>query len=557
MQQIRPGLRQQGMDHRAAPDDDLAHRLRAGIDAGDLPAPDLADVQRRADRRARRRTVRTTAVAGASVLALVGVLSVAVPAISDVVAARDGAPAALVDRPQGAAEPNGDLTDPSVWPTLPAVRDHEDRYLSAPVVGTAVGKGTWSESFADMLDPWVGRECSPGPLRDTSETDAELGPRPSSTHSEPWSSERFGSDGTMIGDFTELAVLRWGSAVDGAGPAWRETVAQEAAGCPGAVRVQPGATVGGEPAVVVARPYAQGVVGSEEGLWSAMAIVGGGPTAVQVRYGGASGAQEAGDAALALLRAGVGAVTASDRLVRGTDASARSGGVDAARLTEFIDTQRWTTVPPLRTIGPPPKVWLSTSADLDAAFPGTRSWESGSIGGTGTDWMRSWCTPDALVGSAEATPRPADEMASVWEGRSGVLGRPRADIDVLRWRRTAGAVDDPGVNQVDHYTALEAADAWGVAIADDATACPGAVALDPAGLPGERATLTAVDEGGRWRVQAIAVGGPTAVRVRATIEADDAAAAGDRAVAMARRVVANTVRADAVEQGRTDPGPLP
>lgn len=325
VQQIRAGPRQRGVSQRPATDDDLVRRLRTGIDAGRMPAPDLADVQRRADRRARRRTVRTAAVAGASALALVGVLAVAVPAI-------DG------------------------------VRD----------------------------------------------------------------------------------------------------------------------------------------------------------------------------------------ATVADRAARTGGGDDRAGGVDDARLTGFTDPRRWATLPPLRTIGPPPPVWLSTEEDLEVAFPGTRSWEGQSIGGTGTDWLRSWCTSGLVVeGYVSGRPGgdpagyPADESASAWQGRAAVLGRPRVDVDVLRWRSP-----DP-------------ADAWGTEIDRDASRCPGAVALDPAGLPGERATLTAVRNGGSWRVQALTVGGPTAVRVQATIRADDAGAAGEQAVALARRVVANVVRADDVEQGRPDPGPLP
>lgn len=253
----------------------------------------------------------------------------------------------------------------------------------------------------------------------------------------------------------------------------------------------------------------------------------------------------------------------ADRAARALDVRARSGGVDSARLEAFTEPGRWAGLPALHTIGAPPTVDLVTGEDLATAFSSTDAWQSGAIAGTGVDWMRSWCTPDQLV--EIATPAtgtreggaPADELVSTWTPRSGSPEGVRVDVDVLRWHpRDLGDEPAGGPAGVDEI-ALSTADAWGAAIAADAATCPSATALDTTGLPGSRATLAAVDDGGHWRVQAVAVAGPTAVRVRATVAADDAAAAGDQAVAIARRVVANTVRADEVALGRPDPGPLP
>ena len=559
------------MSHQLPPDVDLGDRLRASIDSGDLPALDLADVDRRAGRRARRRTVGTAVVAGTSALAFVGVLVVAVPAINEVTGGR-AAPSASGAIADQAADPSGDLTDASLWPTLPPVKDSPVLYLTPAQVASAVGSGTWDQAAADMADPWTTRECSPSPLRDASEAEAGLGPRPSSSHVEPWAARRSQpAPEPAPGEplplpyeaFASLAALRWDASTDGAGRQWQQTIAKEAAGCPGAVRLSPGAVIGSMPVTVIAQPPTTDPGTVSDGTWSAMAVVAGGPTAVQVRYSGAPNARAAGDAALALLREGVAAVTAGDRAAAQVDDGARSGGVQAGRLAGFTDTQRWQSLPALPRSGPP-DVALVSAEDPKVAFAGTRSWQSQPIAGTGVDWQRSWCTPDRLVGIA--TPdlarareggAPADESTSIWIGRSGPSQRPRADVDVLRWH-PRDLADEPnsGPAGVDDI-ALSTADAWGAATAEDAVACPGAATLDPAGLPGAHATLTAVRDGDRWKVQAVSVGGPTGVRIRATVTADDAAAAGDQAVALARRVIANTVRADDVALGRTDPGPLP
>ena len=492
-------------------DVDLGERLRASIDGGDLPALDLADVQRRADRRARRRTVGTAVVAGTGALALVGVLAVTVPAINGVTGGRSAPSATGVLAEQAGSDPSGDLADASLWPTLPAVKDSPTLYLTPTAVASAVGSGTWDEAAADMVDPWTTRECSPSPLRDASEAEAGLGPRPSSTHVEPWAARRSQpAPEPAPGEplplpyeaFASLAALRWDGADDGAGRDWQQTIEQEAAGCPGAVRLSPDAVIGSMPVTVIAQRTTTDPEVVSDGSWSAMAIVAGGPTAVQVRYSGAPNAQAAGDAALALLREGVTAVAAGDRAAAQVDRGARSGGVQAGRLADFTDTQRWQSLPALHTIGAPPKVALVSAEDPEAAFAGTRSWESQPIAGTGVDWQRSWCTPDQLVGVA--TPdltrareggAPADESTSIWIGRSDLLQHPRADVDVLRWH-PRDLADEPnggpaGVDDV----ALSAADAWGAATATDATACPGATTLDPAGLPGAHATLSVVRDG--------------------------------------------------------------
>ncbi len=560
------------MSHQLPPDVDLGDRLRASIDGGDLPALDLPEVQRRADRRARRRTMGTAVVAGTSALAFVGVLAVAVPAIDGVTGGR-AAPStsgALADQ---AADPGNDLTDPSLWPTLPPVKDSPELYLTPAQVASAVGSGTWSGAAADTGDPWTSRECSPSPLRDASEAEAGVGPRPSSTHVEPWAAQRpEPAPEPAPGDprplpyeaFASLAALRWDPTAEGASRDWKKLVEKEAESCPGALRVNANATIGSTPVTVIAQPPTTDPEVVSDESWSAMAVVAGGPTAVQVRYSGAPDARAAGDAALALLREGAGAVAASDRSVPEVDGGARSGGVDAGRLSDFTDPERGGTAPPLRTIGAPPKVALVAADDLEVAFAGTRSWESRPIAGTGTDWLRSWCAPETIVdpsipdrpGDPLGGGAPGSESVGIWEGRSGVLQGPRVDVDVLRWHPRDPTGWPTGQAGVDG-TALSAADLWGSAIARDATTCPGAATLDPAGLPGTRATLTAVQDGDRWRVQAVTVGGPTAVRIQATIAADDDASAGDQAVAMARRVIANTVQADDMALGRADPGPLP
>ena len=568
VQQIGLGLRQAGMSHQLPSDVDLGERLRASIDGGDLPALDLVDVDRRADRRARRRAVGTAVVAGTGVLALVGVLAVAVPAINGVTGR--STPSASGTLAEQAADPSGDLTDASLWPTLPSLEEHPIPYLTPTAVASAFGAGTWYEPATSMLSPWTDRECAPGPSRDASE--AGVGPQPSSVYVEPWAARRSQpapqpAPGQPLPlpyeAFASLGVLRWDGASEGAGRDWQKTIEQEAAGCPGAVRLDPGAAIGSMPVTVIAQPPTTDPGVIPNGSWSAMAVVAGGPTAVQVRYDGAPDAQAAGDAALALLREGVKAVAAGDRAAAQVDDGARSGGVQAGRLTDFTDPQRWQSWPPLHTIGAPPKVALVTAEDLDRAFPGTGSWQSQPVGGTGTDWLRSWCASGLIVeeyvsGRPGGDPNgyPADEAASIWEGRAGVLQRPQVDVDVLRWHPrdpAGGSADQAGVDDI----ALSAAETWGAAVAQDAVACPGATTLDPAGLPGAHATLSVVRDGDRWRVQAVSVGGPTAVRIQATVAAESAASAGDQAVALARRVIANTVRADDVEQGRTDPGPLP
>lgn len=568
MQQIGLRLRQRGMSHHVPDDVDLGERLRASIEAGDLPVIDLPEIQRRADRRARRRTAGTAMVAGASALAFVGALAVTVPAINEVTrghsASSPSGPTA--DR---SGEPGSDLADASLWPTLPPVKKGPALYLTPAVVASAVGSGTWYEPAADMFDPWTNRECSPSPLRDTTEAEAGLGPRPSSTHVEPWAEQPSQpapapapGEPLPYDAFASLAVLRWDPATTGARD-WQQTIEKGAAGCPDAVRVESGATIASLPVTVIAQPPTTDPDVVSDGLWNAMAVVAGGPTAVQVRYRGAPDAQAAGQAAVALLRDGVEAVAAGDRAARSLEDGARSGAVDDARLAPFTNPERWQGLPALHTTGAPPTVDLVTGEDLAAAVPDTDTWESGAIAGTGVDWMRSWCTPDQLV--EIATPAtgtreggaPADELISTWTPHSGSTKGVRVDVDVLRWHpRDLGDEPAGGPAGVDDI-ALSTADAWGAAVAEDAATCPSALALDTTGLPGSHATLAAVDEAGLWQVQAVAVAGPTAVRIRATLADDDATAAGDQAVAIARRIIANTVRADDVALGRPDPGPLP
>lgn len=403
------------------------------------------------------------------------------------------------------------------------------------------GAGRWHEAVVDMQPAWLRRQCERGPTGDDGQSTAAAGARPSDEVTQAW------MRGDVVtlqpGEFATTEALRWadgaGGAAGGGGgqaaAAWVADVAAEASRCEGAVVVdalEPSDVDlgGGVRTAVVARPPSS----PADATWSAIALVAAGPTAVEVSTSDAgTSAEAAGEAVAALLEVTAAQLLAADEAVRLSEV-----GGDA--LAPFSDSAAQEGVPPLHTVGPPPEVPLATTDDVAAAFRGLSTrWAGLPQTAIGAGWLRSWCDPEGWLSLDVGQPA---EVGGLWvpEGASWPDGPPVVvDVDVLRW--SSEAVGPPGGSA--GYT-------WAEAVRADAAGCARTRPTAAGALPGPvtSAVVTEGDDGAR-RLQVLAAGDATAVRVRVHLSAQTSAADADSAAtsaaALARRVVANVVRADA------------
>lgn len=402
------------------------------------------------------------------------------------------------------------------------------------------GADRWHRAMVDMQSAWLRRQCERGPLGDDGQPTAAAGPRPSGEVTQAWVR---GAGGLEEPDqFATTEALRWDDG-ERAAAAWVADVAAEAARCEGAVVVDPRGPSTGADVVVVARSWtgegAELAPGDGPGArWSAAAVVAVDATALQVELtdAGAS-AEAAGGAVAALLQ-----VTAAR--VQGADDATRLSGVADADLAGFTDDPDTAATPAFDT-APEPRVPHVTGTDLETAFPEVRRWEEIGRAGTGSDWLTSWCDRSGhLPVSGEEPSTSGGLFVPASTTGSGLARQLLVEVDVRRWRTAAGAADPL------------TAHAWAEAVSTDAADCPRARPAAAGAVPGSSvsAAVTADDDGG-WRVQVATAGGPTAVRVHVDLAAGateaEAGAAATSAVALARRVVANVVRADAAALERS------
>lgn len=409
------------------------------------------------------------------------------------------------------------------------------------------GADRWTNAIVDMQPAWLRRACERGPVDEHSAPTAAAGPRPEGEVTQAWS--RSAPPEEFPSGFTTTEVLRWpaGAAGGEAAAAWVADVSGEASRCPGAVVVDalgdPPAGEGGGATgdvVVVAVPWDEpatsGAVPARS--WSAYALAAAGPTAWEVGTTAAStSAEEAGRAAGALLQRTATRVLAADDAVR-------RSGVDDTALAAFSDAPgRGDDVAPLFPGGSTPELPVVTGTDLAASFPGNPEWVGLGRAGTGGSWMRSWCdwTQQPLAVEGEEP----DQLGGLFEPEGDREHQLLVDVDVKRWWASDGSADERSA-----YT-------WADATSSDAAGCTAARPTAAGSLPGSVSSAAVAPGGvwrdgrvveGGWRAVVTTTAGSTAVQVRVDLvegTAEDADAAATSAAALARRVAANVVRADA------------
>ncbi len=199
---------------------------------------------------------------------------------------------------------------------------------------------------------------------------------------------------------------------------------------------------------------------------------------------------------------------------------------------DFTDPGRWTTLPPFSRTEP---VLTLTDADVAAAFPQDRGWVPSAIAGTGGDWAQAWCSGSSHLFYLPGfeVPSPSDEHVRAWSVPSATGSSAGLHVEAYRWGADVGAVTS--------------AQRWGEELEASAEDCSGAEVQDPGSVPGEAPLVTATDVGGgQWDVQVATTGGPTAVRLRATVTATSAAGAAGGLTHLAGLLVARLATADDV-----------
>lgn len=251
-----------------------------------------------------------------------------------------------------------------------------------------------------------------------------------------------------------------------------------------------------------------------------------------------------------MLRAAVAAVAVGALTGCGTSTApvtplaASAAPAPVGGTSDFTDPERWATLPPFSRTEP---VVLLEEADVAAAFPDDVGWEPGAITGTGGDWARAWCTGSShlFYETGFDVPSPSDEHVRAWSVPSGTGSSPGLHVEAYRWGADVGAVTS--------------AQRWGERLTASAEDCPGAEVQDSGGVPGEAPLVTATDAGGGWwEVQVATTGGPTAVRLRATVTAAAAGDAAEGLTHLAGRLVARlAVADDAASHLRDSPADRP
>lgn len=225
-----------------------------------------------------------------------------------------------------------------------------------------------------------------------------------------------------------------------------------------------------------------------------------------------------------------------------TEPPASTTAAPVGGTSGFTDPARWATLPPF-----PRPMLLLTDHDVAAAFPRDGAWEASATAGTGIGWAESWCDGSGYLVDQPASdvPSPSDEHVLAWFVPDGDGASAGARFEAHRWA--------PGA------AGTASADQWGRALTESVTDCPDGEQLDASGIPGAAPVLTAAPAAdGRWDVQAATSGGPTAVRLRATVTADSAEAAAAPVPGLMTTAIARLAAADdAASHTRDHPADRP
>ncbi len=209
---------------------------------------------------------------------------------------------------------------------------------------------------------------------------------------------------------------------------------------------------------------------------------------------------------------------------------------------DFTDPRRWPSLPPLSDRRP------LTTEDLAAALPGGAPWGEAQVALVVPLWQPTWCgAPDGPLRGLEGVERPRDDQPFLWASADAEVGTSQfLEAVAVRWEPTGEA-------------GVAAARQWGEALRGSAADCPDAVVVAAPDLPGEAALLTvAPAASGTWAVQAVTTGGPTGLRLRATVTADSAEAAAAPVPGLMTTAIARLAAADdAASHTRDHPADRP